>query len=284
MSGTVLLSMDVEEWWDLEYFRGAAPPRAPSVLDGVERFRALLAEEGVPATFFTLGSVAAGRGPLLRALRVEGHEVASHGPDHALLRGRDPDAFAREMAEHKDALEQVAGAAVTGYRAPCFSLERSQLERLPELGFRYDSSWIRCPGHPLYGEMDLSDWEPLVPGARRMPGTGLVELEVPTVEVMGRRVPVGGGAWFRTFPWAVTAALLERHLRASPLYVFYIHPFECSAVDAFPLPAGTGRGTRLRFGMGRRWTLPRLRRMIRLLRARGFQFRTGQAAVDALSR
>jgi polysaccharide deacetylase family protein (PEP-CTERM system associated) len=279
---TALLSMDVEDWYHLEYFAGASRGGA-SMLDGVGRFRDTLAGEGVPGTFFTLGEIAAEDPSPLRALHAEGHEIASHGPDHALLRGVTADAFARQLRDDRDRLEQAVGAPVLGYRAPCFSMNREQLERLPEIGFRYDSSMIRFGDHPLYEPMELDDWPEVADGIRRQPGSGFLEFEVPTLPLGGRRVPVGGGAYFRVFPWALTRALVRRHLARSGTYVFYIHPFECSGVAKADYPAGTRALTRYRFQTGRKHTLARLRRLIRLLRSEGFTFSTFGTTARGLS-
>jgi polysaccharide deacetylase family protein (PEP-CTERM system associated) len=285
MRPIALLSMDVEDWYHLEYFRGGAPAsREVSVLDGVRRFRELLDEEGVPGTFFWLGDVAAARAGELRELAASGHEVASHGPDHALLTGRDPAAWAAELARHRDVLEQLLGAPVSGYRAPCFSMDREKLERLPELGFAYDSSWIRFDRHPLYGSMRLDDWAEPVRGARLDPRSRLVELEVTTRRIGRRTIPVAGGAYLRLFPWALTRALLAPRLAEGGVYTFYIHPFECSAVHRVPYPPGTGAATRARFQLGRRRALSRVRRLIGLLREAGFSFSTCSGAVRELAR
>jgi polysaccharide deacetylase family protein (PEP-CTERM system associated) len=278
MTRIALLSMDVEDWYHLEYFRGAAGTRTGSMLDGVARFREVLDDEGVPGTFFWLGDVAAGRSAELRALAAAGHEVASHGPDHALLTGRAPEEWAAELRRHKDALEQALGAPVAGYRAPCFTMDREKLRLLPELGFAYDSSWIRFDAHPLYGSMDLTEWANPAPGVWRDPASGLVELEVTTRRMGKRTVPVSGGAYFRFFPWAMTRALLAPRLREGGAYAFYIHPFETSAVGEIDYPEGTGAATKVRFQLGRGRTLGRLRRLIRLLRDEGFAFSTCGAA------
>jgi polysaccharide deacetylase family protein (PEP-CTERM system associated) len=284
MTRRALLSMDVEDWHHLEYFAGkTAPAGAPAMLDGVDRFAAVLAEEGVPATFFTLGEVAEADPAMVRALAAAGHEVASHGPDHRLPARLATAEFVAELREHKDRLEQVLGAPVSGYRAPCFALDREKLELLASLGFAYDSSWIRFGAHPLYGSMDLSGWDEPAPGVRRDPVSGLVEFEVPTVATPAGRVPIAGGAYFRLFPWALTRALLRRPLAEGGTYVFYIHPFECSAMPEPPYPGGTGLGTRLRFRTGRARTLPRLRRLIAQLRAAGYTFGTFSGAARAIA-
>lgn len=279
MSGKVaLLSMDVEDWQHLEYFAGREVPEPRvSMLDGLNRFRGLLAEEGVPATFFTLGEVGVPRAAQLRELLAEGHEVASHGPDHRLLKRLSTAEFVSQMRTHKDELEQALGVLLRGYRAPCFSMDREKLERLPELGFAYDSSWIRFGAHPLYGQMELEDWREVVPGVRRQPGSDFTEFEIPTLATRRGRVPVGGGAYFRIFPWLLTRRLVDRFLADAAVYIFYIHPFEMSAVRSVALPAGIGATTRVRFGMGRTHTADRFRRLVRLLRARGFTFSTFDA-------
>jgi polysaccharide deacetylase family protein (PEP-CTERM system associated) len=284
MKRYALLSMDVEDWYHLEYFAGrTAGDGGRSMLDGVDRFRATLADEGVPATFFTLGDLGTRMGAELRALRGEGHEIASHGPDHTLLSRMSTADFMASMRGHKAALEDAAGAAVEGYRAPCFSMDREKLETLPGLGFRYDSSWIRFASHPLYGSMELPGWDELVPGVHRAPGADFLEFEIPTARTRAGRVPVSGGAYFRLFPWMVTRRLLAAFLPTAAVYVFYIHPFECSAVRSVPYPAGTGLSTRVRFQAGRSHTLPRLRRLIRTLRGAGFSFTTFGTAARAFT-
>ena len=192
-----------------------------------------------------------------------------------------PADFAAGLRRHKGELEDVVGAPVHGYRAPCFSMTRDKLELLPELGFAYDSSWIRFDAHPLYGSMDLSDWAEPVPGVRRAP-SGFLEFEVPTLKTRLGTTPVGGGAYFRVYPWALTRRLVRRFLGSAQVYVFYIHPFECSAVRSVVLPEGTSRATRLRFQLGRGRTLPRLHRLIALLRAEGFHFSTFSQAAREL--
>jgi polysaccharide deacetylase family protein (PEP-CTERM system associated) len=279
-----LLTMDVEEWYHLEYFRGQGVDRSHSTLDGARRFLDLLDEFGVPATFFVVGDVAREHPALIRAIAASRHEVASHGPDHELPVRIPAARFARELASHKDELEQVAGAPVAGYRAPCFALDEDRLGRLPELGFRYDSSWIRCGDHPLYGEMQLETWPSLATGIRRRPAGEMLEFEVSTVPIGGRRLPVSGGAYFRWLPWTVTKALVRPFLSGESVYVFYIHPFECSDVRGVPYPEGTDVGTRARFQLGRSRVLPRLRAMIRTLAGAGFEFRTMSDVTNELQR
>ena len=62
-----LLSMDVEDWYHLEYFQRQRQTE-PSMLDGVERFADVLAAGRVPATFFVVGDVARQNPAAIRSL------------------------------------------------------------------------------------------------------------------------------------------------------------------------------------------------------------------------
>jgi hypothetical protein len=266
--------MDVEDWYHLEYFQ-RQQRREPSMLDGVERFADVLAAERVPATFFVVGDVARQNPRSIADLIKSGHEIASHGPDHRLVSGRPVAEFVQELSEHKDAMEQLLGVPMRGYRAPCFSMDGQKVRRLPEIGFSYDSSWIRFDTHPLYVHVDVSDWPDVCEGVRRAPGhNDFVEFEVPTASLGSIRVPFSGGGYFRIFPWSVLRALTTRYLEQARIFVFFIHPFECSARDLPTFPAGTSLANRVRFQMGRRKALPRVARLVRLLRERGWEFAT----------
>src|SRR5580700_10942898 len=74
------------------------------------------------ATFFTVGRVAEAAPQLMSDIAARGHEVAYHSHVHVPLTKEDPERFRRESREDKDRLEQLAGKAVIGFRAPAFSL------------------------------------------------------------------------------------------------------------------------------------------------------------------
>lgn len=283
MKPTALLSMDVEEWWHLAYMPRTARRADESVLEGVTNFRNLLAAESVPGTFFVLGDVAREAPRVIRALARDGHEIASHGPDHALLGQISTARFREELRSHRSELEQLTGRTVDGYRAPCFSLDRDKLDVLVDLGFKYDSSWIDFPAHPLYGDLDLSGWERRGRAVCVAPAGGFVEFGLPVVELFSRTLPVGGGAYLRFIPWLVYRRLVTEFLRQADVYVFYIHPFECCDRKV-RLPEGLGAGNRFRFGYGRGRNLDRVAALVRLLKNRGMRFMTFRDAAAELTR
>jgi hypothetical protein len=55
---------------------------------------------------------------------------------------------------------------------------------------------------------------------------GLVEVPMSCAVVAGRRVPCGGGGYFRLMPYALTRRLIDRCNRQGRGVIFYIHPWE----------------------------------------------------------
>src|SRR4051812_23339934 len=145
---TNALSVDVEDWFQVGAFETVIDRADWEGLDrrveaNTDRVLDLFAAGGVTATFFTLGWVAQRHPALIRRIADAGHEVASHGWDHARVFTMDADAFRVDLARAKAALEDAGGVAVTGYRAPSFSIDgRTPWAHavLAEQGYRYSSS------------------------------------------------------------------------------------------------------------------------------------------------
>ena len=110
------MSVDVEEWFQVGAFekvltRDSWDTLSPRVERNCEVVLDLYAAAGVKATFFTLGWVAARHGPLMRRIVDAGHELASHGWDHARVFTLGPQAFAADDSRNTRillaALEQI---------------------------------------------------------------------------------------------------------------------------------------------------------------------------------
>jgi polysaccharide deacetylase family protein (PEP-CTERM system associated) len=170
-----------------------------------------------------------------------------------------PEQFREDVRRSKDALEQVTGEPVLGYRAPTFSVVRQTawaLDVLAELGMAYDSS-IYPVRHDRYG----------VPGAPRAPflarGASRSILEIPpaTLRVLGVNIPTGGGGYFRLLP----LFLMERTIRQvgrkcqPAVAMLYFHPWEFDP-DQERLPLG--RLSRFRTYVGIRRTRGRLAALV----------------------
>lgn len=222
------LTVDVEDYFHATAFASAIDMATWGSLDyraerNTHRLLELFASRGVHATFFVLGWVAKRSPALVRSIHDAGHEVACHGLNHQLVYGQSRATFAAETREAKQLLEDASGARVRGYRAASYSITRASLwalEVLAELGFDYDSS-IFPIRHDFYGIHDAPRF-PYRPLA-----AGLVEVPITTVEVLGQRLPCGGGGYFRLLPYALFRAALRRvNDRDGRAVVFYCHPWE----------------------------------------------------------
>lgn len=282
MKRYAVLSMDVEDWYHLDYFSGLVPAaaRTESMLDGLDAYLSILSGHSIRTTFFVLGELARPLAQTLRDMVAAGHEIASHGMAHQRPLRMSVASFGDDLRRSKAELEQVVQRPVAGFRAPCFSLDRRRLEAVRQAGYTYDSSRIDFAGHPLYGSLDVGDFRVASPG--HVVQDGFHEFEVSTLPVLGRRVPVSGGGYLRIAPWAIMRPLIRSYLRGSPLYVLYIHPFE---VSSRPVPAEAARLSwpqRLRFRTGRAGVPNKLERLVRLLQGEGFSFVTfGDLCHDA---
>jgi polysaccharide deacetylase family protein (PEP-CTERM system associated) len=185
----------------------------------------MLARRNIRATFFVLGWVARKHPEIVRAIAAAGHEIASHGMSHRLIYTQTPAEFRRETRDAKALLEDLSQKPVMGYRAATYSITRRSLwalDILCEEGFLYDSS-IFPMRHDRYG---IPDAEPK-PHVLTTPGRGrLVEFPISVLRYAGAKIPVGGGGYFRLFPYRFTRWALRRLNRQQQEFVFYIHPWE----------------------------------------------------------
>ena len=223
------MSVDVEEWFQVGAFettiaRGDWDSLASRVEDNCARVLDLFAAAGVSATFFTLGWVAARHPALIRRIHDAGHEIASHGWDHTRVFTLDPARFAADLAQSRKALEDAAGVAVSGYRAPSFSIDARTpwaFEVLAEAGYGYSSS-VAPVVHDHYGWREAPRF-----AFRPLADSALIEIPVTTALLGQRRVAAGGGGFFRVLPYQFSRwAIAQVNREAGRPAVFYFHPWE----------------------------------------------------------
>jgi polysaccharide deacetylase family protein (PEP-CTERM system associated) len=203
----------------------------------------MLDEHCVRGTFFVLGWVADRVPTLVKRIAAAGHEVACHGYSHELIYRQTPEVFREETVRAKRLLEDAIGAPVIGYRAASFSItqqSRWALDILAELDFLYDSSIFPIQ-HDRYGIPGAS----IDPGKIEAPsGRALVEFPMSTAGLLGMRLPVSGGGYFRLLPyWVTRTGLRSINARGVP-FTFYLHPWEIDAAQ--PRVPGIGMLSRIR--------------------------------------
>ena len=223
-----VLSFDIEDWHQLVEWKlnGRLPASSGNVLRQTDLILDALARHDVRATFFILGLVSEAHPDLVKRIQKAGHEVGSHGWSHTLIYRQTPDAFREETRRSKLLLEDQIGGPVFGYRAAEFSItnaSRWALDVLAELGFQYDSSIFPIQG-ARYGIVD----QPLTPHTIQTASGPIVEVPLTAVDWRGKRWPIGGGGYFRLFPWSVTRRALARVSGEGRSPILYFHPYEFS--------------------------------------------------------
>jgi len=223
-----LMSVDVEDWFQVENLRGAIArdtwnERELRVEKNVELILDILAASGTKATFFTLGWVAERVPGLVKKIHSAGHEVASHGYGHDLIYNLTEDQFREDVTRSKKLLEDITGQPVIGYRAPNFSITDWAIDILRETGFKYDSSLFPSMAHDRYGKLkkfkvEDSRWFELAPGFH--------QVLLSCLPLGGRNLPWAGGGYFRLIPYPIFQRGVRRILRLKQAYCFYIHPWE----------------------------------------------------------
>jgi polysaccharide deacetylase family protein (PEP-CTERM system associated) len=224
-----VLSFDVEDYFQVSgfdpYIDRAQWSDFPSRLaPATERILELCERHRVKATFFVLGWAGERHPELVRRIAALGHEVGCHSYEHRLIYEQTPDQFREDLRRAKGVLEQLAGTPVTAYRAPSFSITRQSvwaLDILRQEGFLTDSS-IYPVRHDRYGMASA----PRFPHRIETRHGDLWEFPPSYMQYCRLRLPVGGGGYFRLYPYRVTARGIRQIHRQGRPAMCWFHPWE----------------------------------------------------------
>jgi polysaccharide deacetylase family protein (PEP-CTERM system associated) len=174
------------------------------------------------ATFFVLGWIAEKDPALVREISAEGHEVASHGYSHDLVSRQTVSEFFADVSHAKAILEDITGKAVIGYRAPSFSIRAEVYPALRRAGYLYDSSIVPTKLNPRYGQVNMG---PILAGGYFW-FDGIKVFPLPVLKAPLASIPLGGGGYFRFFPYWLFKRLFRSVGTSSGSAIFYAHPWE----------------------------------------------------------
>ncbi len=241
MSQTILITIDVEDWFQVENLKKCIPfsswpdcelrveknvHKLLDLLDSINTPPAsrLTPNGSIEATFFVLGWIAERLPNLIREIQDRGHEVASHGYDHVLCREQSAEDLKNDLSKSKKLLEDITGRPVYGYRAPGFSISRDILSLVEEAGYLYDSSFNSFKLNKRYGQIELKlNHEN---GILHKISETFYEIPIGNVRIGGKVVPWGGGGYFRLFPLKLFKQGVQSILKKQGAYLFYVHPWE----------------------------------------------------------
>ena len=226
---TILITVDLEDWFQVENFKGHIKR---SDWDKYERryeknthiLLDLFDEHEIKSTFFVLGWNAERSPELVREIARRGHEIASHGYNHDLCTSLDEAALYDDLKKSKEVLEDITGVEVKGYRAPSFSVDDRAIRLLKKIGYRYDSSFNSLGLNSRHGKIDLSNYKEC--GLAYIDSDGFCELPINNLNFAGVNLPWGGGGYFRFWPSFLFYQGVKSILKKEGGYSFYLHPWE----------------------------------------------------------
>jgi polysaccharide deacetylase family protein (PEP-CTERM system associated) len=255
-------TVDVEEYFQVSamepYVSRAQWDGMPSrVVAQTRQLLELLARHEVRGTFFILGWIAERHPGLVGEIASQGHEIASHGWDHARVTQLTPESFRESVRRTRHVLESITGREVAGYRAPSFSIVPGRewaLDILLQEGYGYDSSLFpvsrRGYGYPGAGRD---------PYWIECPSGTLIEMPPATLRRFGLTVPAAGGGYLRLLPLGLMQAAIDSTERRNASATLYIHPWE---LDPAQPRIDVNWPTRVRHYGGLRRTADRLTRLL----------------------
>lgn len=167
-------------------------------------------------TFFCTGILADLYPEVLREIATLGHEIACHGNFHDDVNRMNPDVLYSELKLAQDKLSQVSNKDVLGFRAPRFSIDKFDFERLDVISklFKYDSSLH------FVDQTEYNDWKSKCP-------FDLIELPVPQQSVLISKFKVKlGGSYLKLFPSYFVQRAATRSIENGLTPVFYFHPYD----------------------------------------------------------
>ena len=225
-----ILTIDVEDWFHILELPAEIPVKdwiklENRVLKNTLSLLNLLSRYNAKATFFVLGWVAQYCPDLIREIEKQGHEIATHGYSHRLIRDLTPKEFAQDVSLSLEYLSRATSKPILGYRAPGFSLTEDclwALDILLELGLSYDASVFPLKrNHGGYKNFTGEGGFINTPKGRQ-----ILEVPVTCNNFLGKKLYVLGGGYFRISPyWVIASGIKQLNQQGKPAMI-YLHPRE----------------------------------------------------------
>ncbi|MBB3185969.1 polysaccharide deacetylase family protein [Microbacter margulisiae] len=214
-----ILTFDLEEWYIYQlYPKGGKDYYLPLLDRYLNEVLDMLSQQQLNATFFCLGMVAKEYPDVIKKIARQGHEIGCHSDQHQWVTALTPELFYRDTKNAIDALENIIGKKVQGYRAPAFSIGRSTQWALPilkEVGIEYDCS-IFPTNRDFGGFPGFQENSPCIISYNNK---AIKEFPISTHSVLGKQIAYSGGGYLRLLPYAFIRSFMLKE----PYVMSYCH-------------------------------------------------------------
>jgi len=224
-----ILTFDVEEWFHILDNDSTKTEKEWSNFEyrlesNMERIFQLLEGKNQKATFFVLGWVAREFPHVLKQIDKMGYEIATHSDTHQLAYEQNKVQFNEDLKKSIGSIEDIIGKKVTTYRAPGFSVKKSNqwvFEYLLQHGIKVDCSVF--PAQRAHGGFEK--FGSAKPSIIEVAGEQLKEFPINTMAIGGKNIIFSGGGYFRFLPYF----LIKRMMKKSAYVMTYFHPRDFDA-------------------------------------------------------
>ncbi len=276
-----VFTMDVETFADTECINSSGLQVDVDLMDGFDEYMQILDRHDIKSTLFTVGDLAPRIADQLQPHLAKGHRLALHSYTHVAPMTVPLEQFREKTHQAKARLKELFGVDVTGFRAPCFSMDKDRLDVLQELGFQYDSSHLDFSRARHTVEIDLQDFKQLRNGIFRK--DDFFEFGLSKERVLGMPFPISGGGYVRLSPWGFVKALIRHYVLHNDYYVFYLHPFELTK-QKIPYIKELKSYDKYYIKQGIRTYGKRVERIIQMLKKSGYEFVTFEQLVNIMKK
>lgn len=216
-----VLTFDIEEWF--HSFQEGPPStwgkHEVRIHRNVDLILEMLSEHRIEASFFCLGWIAHRHPELLKKIDSMGHEIGSHSYYHHLAHQLSYADFEEDLKASIYAIEDVLGKKVDMYRAPGYSIRRSNrwiFEILQKYGIAIDSSLTAIRSETGGFEGFTANAPCLIKGN----DFTIKEFPLNYAKFAHIKANFTGGGYFRLFPYSLTKRLFAK----SSYNMAYFHP------------------------------------------------------------
>ena len=223
------LTVDLEDWYHICGVTGYADTSRwdayeSRITRNTGKILRLFRTYNIRATFFVLGYIAHKEPGLIREIRGEGHEIATHGYCHRRVFEMTEAEFEEDIVKSVSAISSITGERVLGFRAPEWSIRTKgetpwALKILRKHGILYDSSMVPLtrmgsrdfPRHPCKFDTEYGE---------------IWEFPLTTTRLFWENLPFTGGLPLRLFPYFYIISEILRINRKGEPVIAYMHPWE----------------------------------------------------------
>ena len=226
MPNHIVLSVDFELFSDTFAFQklGREWMYKENGETGIEKLLELFEKYKVKSTFFVVARLARTHEELLKRIRDNGHEIASHTVTHIPFSNCISEETKVEIKDSKRMLEKAINEKVIGFRAPAFKIDAQIMKRIEQSGYKYDSSVVPCWNIPgWYGSSNTPLHPFNVQEIYDNINSKFIEFPLAVNPII--RMPISG-AWMRLFGIRYTMIGIKSLLKKGAIPVLYVHPWE----------------------------------------------------------